>query len=131
MSDFNRNLLHSILEGQYADNVTMSVVNRSMDKANFEKMKLVYSTCMNEDVIKSYGVTPVRNLLTEFETVFPVDGAHVSSAGNGELTKAIIWLARHSISGLVSSGTGVSLKRDAYSCSFNLLRLVTVERPMI
>jgi hypothetical protein len=129
MADFNRNLLHAILEGQYADNVTMSAVNRTMDKANFEKMKSVYNTCMDEDAIKTYGVKPVRDLLLEFENVFPMDGAS-AAAGNDELTKAIVWLAKHSISGLVSSGTGVSLKKYAYSRPLLLIRFVTVERPM-
>jgi endothelin-converting enzyme len=128
MSDFNRNLLHAILEGQYADNVTMSAVNKTLDKANFEKMKVIYNTCMKEDAIKAYGVTPLRDLLTEFESVFPANG---TSASKDELTKAIIWLNRNAVSGLVSSGTGVSLKKYTYPRSFPFLRLVTVERPMI
>jgi len=48
MSDVNRNVLHSILEGGYSNNETLSGETKAIDRENFDKMKLAYSTCMDQ-----------------------------------------------------------------------------------
>jgi hypothetical protein len=121
MQDVNRNLLHGILDGVYAENSTFTGANRTLDKANFDKMKTAYNACMNEDAIKDYGVTPLRKILLEFEAVYPLTAANAS---NDELTNTLIWLAKNSVSGLVSAGTGVS-----FHSMLILSRFVTVKRP--
>jgi peptidase M13-like protein len=109
MRDTISDLLHKILDGQYtAPNTTIAAKARNFDMENFQMMKNVYQTCMNEDAIRSYGVTPLRNILEEYVKVFPRQGNPVSGGSNDELTKTVIWLNKHSVSGLVSADSGVS-----------------------
>jgi len=108
MSDTIRNTLHAILDGPYADNSTFEGANRTSDKQNFDKMKAIYNTCMNEDAIKEYGVEPVAKILEEFETIYPAKGENPTAANRAELTKALVWLAKNSVEGLISAGSGVS-----------------------
>jgi Peptidase family M13 len=109
MSDTIRALLHNILDGKYSNNRTnMATAERNFDLENFQMMKDLYETCMNEDAIKAYGVKPVRDLLDEFDKVFPREGKPVIGGSNEELTKTVIWLGKHSVEGIVSSDTTVS-----------------------
>src|ERR1700712_2549237 len=87
MQDVNRNLLHGILDGAYAENSTFTGANRTLDKANFDKMKTAYNACMNEDAIKAYGVTPLRKILDAFEAVYPLNA---TKSSNEELTNTLI-----------------------------------------
>ena len=108
MSDTIKDTLHSLLDGTYPSNTTLTGQNLTFDQQNFEKMKAAYNTCMNEEAIKTYGVAPVVKLLEEFDKIYPAKGPAPSKDNRDELTKAIIWLAKNSVSGLVGSGTGVS-----------------------
>lgn len=108
MGDVNKDLLHSILEGEYPEaNSTFTGEARSIDKENFAKMKTAYNTCKNVDAINSYGVAPVQKLLDELEQYYKATGPKPTS--NEELTNVIIWLAKNSVSALVSYGVSVSL----------------------
>ncbi|KAF2670943.1 zincin [Microthyrium microscopicum] len=106
MSDTNRNILHSILTNPYPVNSSLSGDKLKYDKANFDKMKAAYDTCMNEDKIKEYGVAPLVKILNEFDKVYPVKGPNPTKDNKEELTNALIWLANNDVSGLVSSGNG-------------------------
>jgi endothelin-converting enzyme len=129
MSDTIRDLLHSLLEGEYAENTTLTGASKAFDQQNFKKMKTAYNTCMKEELIKSYGVTPVRKILDEFEAIYPVKGP-ATGAGNAveELTQTISWLAKRGVSGLLSASASVS-----YGLSYVILcrAHLTVLRPMI
>jgi endothelin-converting enzyme len=117
MSDVNQALLHSILEGNYSDSQDVSATDKPYDLANFNKMKLAYTTCKNEDSIKSYGVTPIRKILEEFQSVFPLAGPAVgSNPSNVELTKTITWLFNKNVDVIVSSTVGVSSQQHHVSC---------------
>jgi endothelin-converting enzyme len=99
MSDTNTDLLHAILEGPYAENTTYTGANRTADEDNFKKMKIAYNACMKEDVIKAYGVAPMKKILEEFNTqIFPAKGNAKPSAE--ELTKAMSWLYKKSVGAL-------------------------------
>jgi endothelin-converting enzyme len=110
MTDYNVNLTRVILESPYVDTY-FTGHNQTQDRANFQIMKLAYSTCMNEDAIKAVGLTPLRKLLQEFEIQYPATAP--KTAGNhsttDELTNVLIWLAKHGVQGLVSSETDVSV----------------------
>jgi endothelin-converting enzyme len=109
MSDVNRNILHEILEGQYTPNANLKAADAiTADKENFQKMKTAYNSCKDEAAIASVGVAPLRTILDEFEKVYPSKPKASVGAGNEELTNAIIWLAKNSVSGLVSSSPIVS-----------------------
>jgi endothelin-converting enzyme len=109
MGDTIKTLLHNILEGKYSSNSThTAAAERNYDLENFQMMKDAYETCMNQDAIKSYGIKPVSDIVDEFEKIFPAKGKPVYGGSNEELTNTIIWLAKQSVSGLVSSDTSVS-----------------------
>ena len=111
MSDTIRDLLHAILDGPYSENTTFTGADKTLDVKNFNKMKTAYNTCTAEEEIKTYGVTPVRKILQEFESVFPIKGPAVSSnSSNEELTKVVTWLYKKNVAGLVSSSAAVSPK---------------------
>jgi endothelin-converting enzyme len=118
LSDQIRDTLHAILEGQYAENNTFAGTDRDFDVKNFQKLKTAYNTCMNEDAIKAFGVTPIRQILDEFEAIYPTSaGASKYNDTKAELTNAVVWLSRHGkVSGLLSSGTTVS-KEGSFSRS--------------
>jgi hypothetical protein len=109
MSDVNRNILHEILEGQYTPNANLKATDAiSADKDNFQKMKTAYNACKDEAAIASVGVAPLRIILDELEKVYPAKPKANAGTGNDELTNALIWLAKNSVSGLVSSSPTVS-----------------------
>jgi endothelin-converting enzyme len=108
MSDVNRNILHEILEGDYIVNKNLTATDaKEADKANFAKMKTAYKTCMDLDAIARVGVAPVRVIVDELEKHYPAKPIS-SSSGNEELTNALIWLAKNSVSGLVGVSPTVS-----------------------
>ncbi|TID22410.1 endothelin-converting enzyme [Venturia nashicola] len=109
MEDVNQDLLHEILEGQYVGNASLSANTIAIEKENFGKMKSAYKTCMNEDAIKAYGVKPVRDLLEEFEKVYPMAGPEPSADKEG-LTKALIWLKKNSVNAIVNPGVTIDAK---------------------
>jgi endothelin-converting enzyme len=124
MAENNENLMKSILEGPYDEKTTASLTaeQKVLDKANFNKLKSAYKSCMNEDAIKKAGVTPLKKLLDEFEKQFPAEGS--KQAGNKEeLTKVLIWLAEHKFSDLVSVTMQVCIARPfPVSCLTDLTR---------
>jgi endothelin-converting enzyme len=107
MSDVNRNVLREILEGQYVVNNSMSAEAKVAARDNFAKMKTAYNACKDEAAIASVGVAPLRVILDELEKHYPAI-AKSNATGNEELTNAIIWLAKNSVQGLVSSSVAVS-----------------------
>jgi endothelin-converting enzyme len=109
LSDQIRDTLHAILEGVYAENTTFTGTEKDFDIKNFMKLKTAYNTCMNEDAIKTYGVTPIRQLLDQFEAVYPASvDASKSVNPKTELTNTVAWLSKNGkVSGLLSSSTSV------------------------
>jgi endothelin-converting enzyme len=108
MSDTIKSVLLDILSNPYKETAAISGVNATFDKANFGKMKDAYDTCMNEDGVKAYGVTPIVKLLEEFDKVYPEKGPNPTVANRDELTNTLIWLAKNNVAGLVGAGTTVS-----------------------
>jgi endothelin-converting enzyme len=125
MSDTIRELLHGILEGSYVETPAFTGANKTADNNNFDKMKTAYNTCKNEDAIKSYGVSPIRKILEGLESVYPAKGSgFYSNSSSDELTKAITWLYKRNVVGLVSASTSVSSTQlptmmTATQCAFN------------
>jgi hypothetical protein len=65
---------------------------------------------MNEDAIKTYGVTPIRQILDQFEAIYPAsaNGSKYSDS-KVELTNTVAWLSKNGkVSGLLTSGTSVN-----------------------
>lgn len=115
MSDVNKNMLHAILEGEYPQNATTT--DKAVDEENFAKMKLAYNTCKDEEGIKSYGVAPLRAIIDDLETHYPLT-APAATTGNDELTNALFWLESQSVSGFVGSGVTVSHPLIVLECSY-------------
>jgi endothelin-converting enzyme len=110
MADNNDNLMKRILESAYDEKApsNFTAEQKALDKANFNKMKTAYNSCMNEDAIKAAGVAPLRKLLDEFEKQFPAGGSKKAD-NKDELTNTLIWLAQRKFSDLVSVTMQVSI----------------------
>jgi endothelin-converting enzyme len=112
MEDNNKDIMRRIIESNYDDKTVPSLAGeqRSLDKANYNKMKAAYDSCMNEGLIKAAGVAPLRKILDEFEKQFPVASpAGGKKSTKDELTSALIWLAQHKFSDLISVTMQVSV----------------------
>lgn len=108
MSDTSRDLLHSIMEAPYSIDLYTGE-NKTADENNFATLKKAYDTCMNQDAIRSYGVAPLTALWKEFDQLYPEEASNACGIDSKkELTDASVWLAKHGVGGLVSSGVSVS-----------------------
>jgi endothelin-converting enzyme len=106
MEDATRNILREIMEGVYDDKSITDGMNRSAHKENYEKLKTAYSACMDEGAITLAGIAPLRALLDAFETYYPAKQANPPLlSGRDELTNALVWLGKNSVSVLVSRDT--------------------------
>jgi predicted metalloendopeptidase len=87
--------MKSILEGPYDEKASAALTaeQKTLNKANFKKLKDAYTSCMNESAIKAAGVAPMQKLLSEFEQQFPAGGSKKAD-NKDELTNVLIWLAR-------------------------------------
>jgi predicted metalloendopeptidase len=103
MADNNEKIMKSILEGPYDEKAAAALTaeQKTVDKANFKKLKDAYTSCINEDVIKASGVAPMQKLLEEFEKQFPVGGSKKAD-DKDELTNVLIWLAQRKFSDLLT-----------------------------
>jgi endothelin-converting enzyme len=110
MSDTIKKVLLDIMGNSYKETAAIQGVNATFHKSNFGKMRDAYDTCMNEDGVKAYGVTPIVKLLEEFDKVYPEKGPNPTKENRDELTNAIIWLAKNNVAGLVGAGTTVSTR---------------------
>jgi endothelin-converting enzyme len=105
----HRDRLHAALESPYSKNNTLVGAALAFDEANFNKIKEVYDTCMNESAIQTYGIAPLKALLDEFEAVYPrtvLKNMTVSS----NLTSALVWLSQRSINALINASPGVRIR---------------------
>lgn len=84
----------------------LQTISKSADEENFDKMKLAYDACLDEDKIKSIGAEPLLRVLDEIKKAFPVD-----SKGNPHAFKdTLLLLAKYGVTGLVTAGTGADDK---------------------
>ncbi|USP78574.1 hypothetical protein yc1106_05848 [Curvularia clavata] len=109
MYENSQMLLRHILEAPYPKDsqhsyfspMQLASISKSIDEENFDKMKAVYDACLNEDQIKSVGVSPLVRILEEIKKAYPIGASESHSVKD-----AILLLAKYGISGLVSSGAG-------------------------
>lgn len=114
MVDQNHNLIHAILEGDYAENTTFTGADKTSDQKNFINLKKLYNSCKNEDAIKAYGVAPLKKIIAELDTLFP--GNRSGSLSVEELSKTMSWLAKNAVSGIASAAPSVSCSLASGFC---------------
>lgn len=88
-----------------------------IDKQNFEKVKALYDSCMNEALIDNRGSEPIYPLLKEIRDMFPA-----SSKGSSEtrrLTQTLSFLAKRGIGALFE----IVVDADPKDPSVNALQL--------
>ncbi|KAL9550950.1 hypothetical protein MBANPS3_004497 [Mucor bainieri] len=88
-----------------------------IDKQNFEKVKSLYDSCMNEALIDDRGAEPIYPLLKEIRDMFPA-----SSKGSSEsrrLTQTLSFLAKRDIGALFE----IIVDADPKDPSVNSLQL--------
>jgi endothelin-converting enzyme len=79
-------------------------VQKSVDEENFDKMKVAYDACLNEEKLKSVGAEPLLKALEEVKQTYPV--STTAAPDTHALKDAILLLAKFGVSALVSSGVG-------------------------
>lgn len=86
----------------------LQVVEKSDDEKNFNKMKAVYDACLDEDVIKKAGTTPLVDTIVEISKRFPIGdrSANITDHDKDEIRETIIYLAELGITALTAPGTG-------------------------
>jgi Peptidase family M13 len=80
---------------------------KAPEQSNYNTMKKVWDSCMNEDAMTEYGVKPIQKVLEEFEKLFPVKGPAVSGGSNEELTNLVIWMQGYGANGILSAESTV------------------------
>lgn len=111
MDETNENIMRNILDGDFVKETPWPHSDRAIARENFDKMKTSYASCMDEQAIKKAGVAPLRVLLDEFESLYPVKlGASGTGSrpSNQELTDLLIWLAQRTTPTLINSAVAVS-----------------------
>lgn len=84
----------------------LQTISKSADEENFDKMKLAYDACLDEDKIKNIGVEPLLSVLDEIKKTFPIDSKETLHT----LKDTLLLLARHGVTGLVATGVGADDK---------------------
>jgi endothelin-converting enzyme len=105
LSDITHGVVQDILDGPYRQRANLNGVNKTLHRANFDKLKAAYSACMDEEAIKKVGFTPLLAMLEELEGLYPAVAPKSPSVNSNkeELTNALLWLHQNSASSLVSS----------------------------
>lgn len=111
MDKTNEDILRNILDGEFVKETAFPKSDRVIARDNFNKMKTAYAACRDEAAIKKAGVGPLRALLDEFDTLYPVNpgaSGKNSSSSNQELTDVLIWLLERKTTTLINSAVVVS-----------------------
>jgi len=82
----------------------LKTAKKSADEENFDKMKLAYDACLNEDQIKKAGAAPLLHVLEEIKKAYPT--TNVAETEIQELSDVITLLSKYGVPSLVSAGTG-------------------------
>jgi len=63
----NKEIIHQILEGEYPLNNKLSAEDQELDKEIFNKVKTIYTSCMDEEAIRKQGKKPIVELLKRLD----------------------------------------------------------------
>jgi endothelin-converting enzyme len=94
MDENVQKLMRTTFENPWTEDDAKFSGNSTYAEKNFEKAKTVYAACMNETVIKAYGVTPLRKVLDELENFYPQNSTKGTNSSNDALTDALIYLSK-------------------------------------
>lgn len=92
--------------------MNLLTVAASTDEDNFNVMKKVYNSCMNEAVLQKLGVEPLVNLIQVVAASFPVASSsygvddNISQESLATLSDTILLLEKMGITTFESLGTG-------------------------
>jgi len=85
----------------------LGAATRSSDEENFNKMKSAYQACLDEPTIKSLGIKPLAKILDQVKKAIPATAPGTPrKLGDSSIKDAVLLLAKHGISALVSPGAG-------------------------
>ncbi|CEP19874.1 hypothetical protein [Parasitella parasitica] len=121
----NKEALRTIFSGSFDDfydrthasfRTQLPDPEKLIDKQNFEKVKSLYDSCMNEALIDERGTEPIYPLLKEIHDMFP---ASKNSPDSRRLTQTLSFLAKRSIGALFE----IIVDADPKDPSVNSLQL--------
>ena len=91
-------------------------VRETVDQDNFDMMKNLYNSCMDQTTLKSLGAKPLISFLDDFAKIFPVDDAAltanttITAADTKAIGDASIWLGKLGIYPIEYYGPGTDDK---------------------
>ena len=71
MAEDSQQILRHVLESPYAVDEYKIEIDSSAKRDIFEKLQTAYNACMDEEVIKDLGATPLLDILRKIEELFP------------------------------------------------------------
>jgi endothelin-converting enzyme len=95
----------------------LAKVAASTDEENFNKMKTVYESCMNEDALLKVGAYPLVQLVNQVIDKFPAEGksSEVPKDPLDTLSHAILFLEQYGVTTFEAMGTGADDKNPVSS----------------
>jgi endothelin-converting enzyme len=106
-------------------------VRQTVDETNFDMMKNLYESCMNQTELNKLGAAPLVSLLEEFSKIFPLDdesytsNATVSEADTKIIGDAMIWMGNLGIYTIESLGSGADDKNPVRVLASWLLTMIS------
>lgn len=122
LSNQNKDSLRAILSGSFQEfydrthssSGPLPDPEKVIDKENFEKVKDLYDSCMNEAAIDAKGSKPIYDLLKEIKDIYPVNGADTR-----KLTQTLSYLAKREVGAMFE----IAVDADPKDPTVNSLQL--------
>ena len=73
MAEDSQQILRHVLESPYSVNDYKIETDSSPKRDIFEKLQTAYDACMDEEIIREVGSTPLLDVLRKVEKLFPAD----------------------------------------------------------
>lgn len=73
MAEDSQQILRHVLESPYSVNDYKIETDSSPKRDIFEKLQTAYDACMDEEIIREVGSTPLLNVLRKVEELFPAE----------------------------------------------------------
>ncbi|KAI4247622.1 MAG: hypothetical protein LQ352_006111 [Teloschistes flavicans] len=138
MYENSQQTLRQLLETPYSESHPDASTVLSADQVIFTKIQSAYNACMDEEMIKHRGSTPLLDVLMTIDKYFPIDTADshqeaslkpmkhqqepISDDDSNPLTKTVAYLSSIGVSALVSFDVEADEKDpDSVVLTFNAL----------
>lgn len=115
MAENSQQILRHVLESPYSVDDYKIEIDSSAKRDIFEKVQTAYNACMDEEVIKDVGSTPLLDVLRKVEELFPATRPNINFPllkpmnqkgllieGENQLSKTLTYLTSIGLGSLIS-----------------------------